>query len=182
MFEGFLEASVGAVIGFLLAQIINAAKIFRDWYKRPKLIIRSRGENWLLEPTERHTIYGFSLHNAGRSIATGVQVQLVKVIAQHDENKHCLLSENAYDLFPYRRETRENISVPLTLVPGAAVDIQLASRNDHDDRPYEDVIYPSVSEIPELFEETATGATAYMYTVVAFDDKANFAQETLSLR
>ena len=104
------------------------------------------------------------------------------MIAQHGGNRHSLLSENAYDLFPYRRATRETESVPLTLVPGAAVEIQLASRNDHDDRPHEDVIYPSVSEIPELFEETASGATAYMYTVVAFDDKANFAQETLSLR
>lgn len=182
MFEGLLESIVGAIIGFLLAEIINAAKILWDWYRRPKLIIRSRNENFLLEPSEHHTIYGFHLHNAGRSIATGVQIQLVKMIAQHDENRGYLLSENAYDLFPYRRDTRETMSVPLTLVPGAAVEIKLASRNDHDDGPYEDVIYPSVSEIPELFEETASGATAYAYTVVAFDDKANFVQETLSLR
>ena len=93
------------------------------------------------------------------------------------------MSENAYDLSPYRRGKSEPPSVPLTLFRRAAVEIILASRSDvKDDAIYDDIIYPSVSEIPHLFEEIATGADEYRYTIVAFDDKANSTKKILSLR
>ena len=145
MLDGFVESGIGAMIGFVLAQLVNVAKIFWDRYNRPKLVIESREANWILEPTERHTVYGFSLRNKGRTIATGVRVQLVKIVARHDGNKQYLLSENAYDLLPYHQGKRESVSVPLTLFPGSSVEIYLASRNDSDNGAYEDVIYPSVS-------------------------------------
>ena len=182
-------SGIGAIVGFALAQLINGAKIIlngvkiiREWYTRPKLVIEPCCENSVIETTEHHTIYGFSIRNAGRRIATGVRVQLVKIVAQNNGTKNRLLSENAYDLSPYRRGKGELLSVPLTLVPGAAIEIKLASRNDFDDEIYEDVIYPSVSALPHLFEEIATGATGYLYTVVVFDDKAHSSQKILSLR
>lgn len=179
--EGYVEAGIGAVVGFVLAQLINAAKLLREWYTRPKLVIESRHEHSVLEISERHTFYGFSIRNTGRSIATGVRVQVIKIVAQHDGSKNLVLSENAYDLSPYRRGKGETLSAPMTLVPGAAIEINLASRNDFDDGMYEDVIYPSVSEVPHLFEEIATGATGYSYTVVVFDDKARSSQKILFL-
>lgn len=177
-----MESGIGAIVGFLLAQLINAAKLLREWYTRPKLVIESRHENSVLEISERHTIYGFSIRNTGRSIATGVRVQVTKIVAQLDGTNNRVLSENAYDLSPYRQVKGETPSVPLTLVPGAAIEINLASRNDFDDGICEDVIYPSVSEIPHLFEEIATGAIGYSYTVVVFDDKARSSQNILFLR
>lgn len=182
MFDGIVESGTGAIIGFFLAQIVNFAKIFRDWFNRPKLVIESRHTNWLLESTERHTVYGFCVRNKGRTIATGVRIQLVKIVARHEGNKHYRLSENTYDLAPYHHGKRESVSAPLTLVPGSSVEIDLASRNDSDNGAYEDVIYPSVSQLPHLFEEIATGAIEYTYSVVVFDDRANSSQKTLSLR
>ena len=181
MLDGFVESGIGAIIGFFLAQIVNMGKIIRDWYNRPKFVVESRQENWILERAERHTVYGFFVRNKGRTIATGVRVQVVKILARHDGNKHYILSENAYDLLPYHQGRRESVSVPLTLFPGSSVDIHLASRNDYDNGAYEDVIYPSVSELPHLFEEIATGANEYIYTVVVFDDKANSSQKTSCL-
>ena len=183
MLEGYVESGIGAIVGFALAQLFNGAKMIREWYTRPKLVIESCHENAVLETTEHHTIYGFSVRNSGRGIATGVRVQLLTIVARHEGKKHYRLSENAYDLSPYRRGKSESLSVPLTLVPGAAIEIMLASRNDFkDDAICDDVIYPSVSEIPHLFEEIATGADEYRYTIVAFDDKAHSTQKTLSLQ
>ena len=182
MMGGYMESVLGGIVGFALAQLVHVAKFLWERHTRPKLVIDSYCENSVLEIGERHTTYGFSVRNKGLTVATGVRVQLVKMVAHHDENKHNILSENAYDLSPLRRRDTGSTSVPLTLFPGASIEIALASRNDRDDGRYEDVIFPSVSEMPHLFEEMATGATEYMYSVVVFDDKANSSQKTLSLR
>ena len=182
MFEDFVGPATGAIVGFFLAQFVNIGKIFINWRHRPKLIIECCQENWILEPTERDTIYGLSVRNKGRRIATGVRVQLVKIVAKHDGDVCRLLSENAYDLLPYRQGSGEPVPIPLTLIPGSSVEIIMASRKDSDSGAYEDVIFPTVSNLPHLFEDLATGAIEYTYTVVVFDDKGNFSQKILSIQ
>ena len=90
MLEGYMDSGIGAAIGFALAQLINVARAIREWYTRPKLVIESCHENSVLETTEYHTVYGFSIRNAGRSIATGVRVQLLEIVARHEGDKHYL--------------------------------------------------------------------------------------------
>ena len=57
MLDGFVESGIGAMIGFFLAQLVNVAKTFVDWYNRPQFAIDSRHDNWILEPSERDTVY-----------------------------------------------------------------------------------------------------------------------------
>lgn len=180
MIESLVQSGTGAIVGFLLAQLVNCAKLGHEWYKRPRIVLQSRDKDTVLEVTERHKVYGFSLQNVGRRIATGIRVQLVKIEARHGERHICLL-HNAYDLRPYRQERSDSPLVPITLFPGAQIDIALASRYEENTE-HADVAWPSVPELPELFEELAAEANEYLYTVVAFDEKDHAAWRVFSLR
>lgn len=185
-FGDFIKSGIGAVIGFSLAQLVSAAKLFWDWWNQPKFEIKSRSAIWLLLSHTTETqgyecydedIYGFQLRNTGRGIATGVRIQLIK-IEYYDEqrSKYIEVSEHAHDLSLYTSAGRQPDNTEIVLVPGANVDVQLASwREDYD------VIFPSVSALPDYYEEICYSAPDYRFTVVAFDDKGHFVQEVLTL-
>lgn len=179
--SSYLESGIGAVIGFVLAQLVNVVKLFWEWRNRPKLIIESNGDNSVLETGEHYSHYGCSVRNVGRTIATGVRVQLVRIEGRHSGHEFRCLLEHTYELFPFRHGTGASASAPIVLVPGMAIEIGLASKKGSDVITHCDAILPSVSGIPELFEEMVFGLSEYRYTVVAFDDRAHSARKVLSI-
>src|SRR3981081_2399602 len=88
-YSDLLKSGLGAVIGFLLAQIVNLAAVGRDWFTRPRLRIDPPdSKNWLIlmhsaevgnGELYKEQIYAFYVRNVGRRIATGVRFQLLKI-------------------------------------------------------------------------------------------------------
>src|SRR5262245_53645776 len=81
------KSGLGAVIGFFLAQAVNLARIVVDWYLRPRLYIDADPNCLVLMHSVeqssgeilREQVYAFRVCNRGRTIASGVKVQLVKI-------------------------------------------------------------------------------------------------------
>ena len=181
--HSYVESGIGAIVGFVLAQLFNFAKLAWVWWNRPKLVIEAFGENSVLETGECRTHYGCSVRNTGRRIATGVRVQLVRIEGRRTGHEYRCLLDHAYNLSPFRGGTVKSTFAPLVLTPGVAIEIGLASKKDFDDGGVnDDIIFPSISGVPELFEEIAFDLDEYRYTLVAFDDKAHSAMKVLSIR
>jgi hypothetical protein len=183
----FIKSGIGAILGFLLAQFVNVARLIWDWWNRPKLVIEPVGQNCVLlgHGTEAGSgeiydeeVYGFYVRNTGRRIATGVRVQLINIeYREHNWPKFADISEHAYDLALYKGAGRKSEDTEAVLVPEATVVIELARwREDYG------TIFPAVSGLPDYYEEICALATEYRFTVVAFDDKAHFVRKILTVR
>jgi hypothetical protein len=181
-----LKSGVGGAVGFLLAQLVNVAKVCRDRWLEPKLVIEVKGQNSrLLSHTVeaphgqylKEEIYGFSVRNIGRSVATGIRVQLVRIEqrGRKDEN-FGTISEHAQDLEHYNGDSRASGGTEAVLVPGAAVIIELAWWPEN-----WWALMPAVAALPHYFEESCADASVYRFTVVVFDDKARFAQQIITI-
>ena len=93
--SSYLESGIGAVIGFVLAQLVNAVKLYWEWRNRPKLIIESDSDSSVLEIGEHYSHYGCSVRNVGRTIATGARVQLVRIEGRNSGHEFRCLLEHA---------------------------------------------------------------------------------------
>lgn len=185
-YSDLIRSGIGAILGFLLAQLVNLSKIIWDSWNRPKLAIEPVGDNCLLlsHSTEassgeriKENIFGFEVRNIGRRIATGVRAQLIKIeYRNRDWPKFADISTHAYDLALYLGAGRKSQDTRAVLIPGASVTIELAGwREDYD------AVFPAVSGLPDYYEEICAGATEYRFTVVAFDDTARFVRKILTV-
>ena len=178
---GYLEAGIGAVIGFVLAQLVGFAKILREHWRRPKLVIIAKSSSEL-ETTQYHTIYGCLIKNTGRTIAAGVRIQVVRIEGRHGNNWICL-SECSHDLAPYQDRNNPSENRSLALVPSAAIEVAVASKSDHpNDQAYDGIVFPANFQAPDWFEQLASDVDEYRYTVIAFDEAGHFAKEILTIR
>ena len=153
---------------------------------RPRLVIGSPNDRCLIlshfdqvgnDEFYEEKIYGFYVRNIGRRIATGVRVQLIKTEYRgRSWPEFAEISEHAYDLTIYKGAGRKSHDIETVLVPKAAILIRLAGWRED-----QDVVFPAVSGLPDYFEEICHGATEFRFTVVAFDDKARFVQEVLTV-
>jgi hypothetical protein len=182
-YSDFLKSGLGAVIGFALAQFVNLVKVARDWLMRPRLRIEpvSGGSNgWRIlmhsaqvnrgEFLEEET-YGFYVHNIGRTIATGVRFQLIKIEYRGSEwPEFAEASNQTSDLAVYNGSgANKRGAESATLVPGAKTLVHLGSwREDYD------VVFPAIHSIPDYYEESCSSADEFRFTVVAYDDHAHF--------
>jgi hypothetical protein len=110
-FGDLIRPGVGAVVGFLLAQLVNVAVLVWRRRQRPRLVIELPDERSkvLAHSTEarqgeilREEIYGFYVRNVGRRLATGVRFQLIKI--EHRRSERHLFSEisdHAFELTLY---------------------------------------------------------------------------------
>lgn len=181
-----IRSGIGAILGFLLAQLINVAKLAWDWWKRPRLDIEMPGGNCqiLSHGTEvgrgdirDEKIFGFYVRNTGRQIATGVRIQLIKIeYREKDWPEFADISDQAYSLALYRGAAHKSEDTETVLVPGASALVHLASwREDYDP------IFPAVSGLPDYYEEICALAVEYRFTVVAFDDKVRYVRKVLTI-
>lgn len=188
-YADFMKSGLGAVIGFVLAQLVNLAGIIWKWCRRPRLRIEplSGNGNWLIlmhypdqgndEPLNEK-MYGFYVRNVGRTIATCVRFQIIRVECRKGK---CLgfseCSHQAQDLAIYTNSTGKRGAEMVTLVPGARVLVHLGSwREDYG------VVFPGSISVPDYYEEICTGASEYRFTVVAFDDRAHFKSAVAIIR
>ncbi len=182
-----IRSGIGAILGFLLAQLINVARLLCEWWRRPRLVIELPHENCQIlshgaevGPGEirDEKIFGFYVRNVGRQIATGVRFQLIKIeYRKKDGPEFADISGHAYSLAVYKGAGRKSEDTETVLVPGSAALVELASwREDYDP------IFPAVSGLPDYFEEICSLAVEYRFTVVAFDDKARYVRKVLTIK
>lgn len=182
-----IRSGIGAVIGFLLAQLINVARLIWEWWTRPRLVIELPHENCQIlshgAQVGRGKIYdekifGFYVRNEGQRIATGVRFQLVKIEYREKEwPEFADISDQAYELTLYMGAGRKSEDTETVLVPRAGALVELGGwREDHE------AIFPSVVGLPDYYEEICAGATDFRFTVVAFDDKARFVRKVLTIK
>ncbi len=181
-YSDFLKSGLGGVIGFALAQFVNLAKVARDWLMRPRLRIEpvsggSNGWRILMHSAQvgrdeflREETYGFYVHNIGRTIATGVRFQLIKIEYRESKGPEFAKSfDQASDLAVYNGSDTGRGAETATLVPGAKTLVHLGSwREDYD------VVFLATDSIPDYYEESCGRAVEFKFTVVAYDDRAHF--------
>ena len=175
----FIQPAIGAIIGFSLAQLVNLAVLIWERYTRPKLTIGEINEIPSDDPTDACS-YTFSVKNTGRNIATAVQFQLIKIeYQQHEKCGFKCISEHVSTLPLYKSQgTKEYTNA--VLIPGAIVDVHLASRPAFEDMGM-DIIFPAGLGLPDFYDSVCEGAEKYRFTVVAFDDKAHYGQKVLTI-
>lgn len=182
------QSLLGAVVGFALAQLANFGKISWNWWWRPRLRIESASENlevlshktstadsgWLDEKA-----FGFDVQNCGRSLATNVRSQLLKIEARdRDQSEFSVVFSGAAPLRLYSNVGRRDGSLVATIVPQARVIVALAEwRDDH-----VGVVFPATESWPDYYEEFCEGAVEYRFRVVAFSDDSHYVSETLLLQ
>lgn len=181
-----IKSGIGAILGFVLAQFVNFARIIYEWWNQPKLMIEPVGKNCVLLAHGAEAgngqiydeeIFGFYIRNIGRRIATGVRVQLIKIeYRERDWPDFAGISEHAYDLALYKGAAPRSEATETVLVPGASVVIELAGWRED-----QFAILPAVSGLPDYYEEICATATEYRFTVVAFDDRARFVQKVMTV-
>jgi hypothetical protein len=183
-YSDLIKSGIGAVIGFMLAQLVNIAKLTWERLRRPKLRIRLTPNNQLLShstqltsgETVQEVYYGFDIRNVGKRIATGVRFQLLKI--EYDTSDgYTEVLDTALDLSTYVGADKGPGSKEATIVPGAAVAVGLASwRGDYD------VAWPLAEGVPDYYEETCGGARTLKFKVVAFDDSGSFVSANVYVR
>ena len=174
-----IQPAIGAIIGFSLAQLVNLAGIVWNWWKRPKLVIGEIVSIPSDDPTDAFS-YTFSVKNTGRSIATSVKFQLIKIEFQHNEK--CgfkCISEHVFTLPLYKSESTKEYTNAV-LIPRANVDVHLAWRPAYEEMGM-NIIFPAGRGLPDFYDTVCEGAEKYRFTVVAFDDKAHYAQKVLTI-
>jgi hypothetical protein len=157
-YSDFIGSGIGAVLGFVLAQVINVARLVWTSWTRPRLAIELPHDNCeiLSHGAEvgrgeiyDEKIFGFYVRNVGRRIATGVRFQLVKIEYREKEwPEFADISDQAYVLSLYKGAGRKSEDIETVLVPGAAALVELAGwREDHG------AIFPAVSGLPDYYED-----------------------------
>ena len=177
-----MEAFVWKVIESVFTKLAHLVEMAWGRRKRPKLVIEPLGDRGVLEVRERQTIYGCSIRNVGRLPAADVRVQLLKIEARGQNGKYRTLLEHTYDLAP--TASASDRTAPIILVPGGKKDFRLASSQDSGlaYSAYDGIVFPSVSELPEQFDELAFGVDEYLYTVAAFDHPGPVVTRAIRIR
>lgn len=171
--------AIGAVIGFVLAQLVSGAKIARDWWSRPRLRIEtlSSSHQVLAHSTQISQIgyveerkFAFIVRNAGRSVAEAVQFQVLKIeIKERGAPDFADVFDGSLPLHLYRNADRDDGSLTATIVPRAGPIVSLASwREDYG------VIFPETDCLPDYYEEICASAKEYRFSVVAFGKNAKY--------
>jgi hypothetical protein len=168
-----LESFLGAIVGFLLAQIVNLATLAYNRWRRPILVIEEVGDGnrILSHSTELNrgewvdeVYYGFRVRNAGKRIALGVRCQLLKMEVRRTEAAPFrTVLDTATELYTYSGAGQRHGSSEATVIPGSSVDFELAWwREDAG------VVSPSSKKLPDYLVESCGDAVEYRFTVVAF--------------
>ena len=174
---------VAAAIAVIDGSVWAVELLIKRWNQLNglRLAIESVGENSVLDVTEKHTIYGFSVRNVGRKLTQNVRAQLVKVEGRGPSGEYRTLLDQTFDLEPVGIEGDSSTSV--ALVPGRTIKFRMASsKHDSGYGPYYGVVYPSVLGLSERFEEFASDVGDFRYTVAAIADGERFASKALCVR
>jgi hypothetical protein len=183
-YSDFIKGGVGAVIGFLLAQFVAFGTLIWNWFRKSKLAIEKLDRNMIMSHTiqisredyGQEEVYGFTVRNKGKKIATGVRFQILGI---QFREKHLvdfsILSDLALNLKTYAANPDHGQEI-ITLVPKAAATVALALLQAEDG-----VVYPSAKGVMEYYEEMCADAFEYRFEIAVFDDSGDFATETLTI-
>jgi hypothetical protein len=187
-FSDLIKSGLGAVIGFMLAQVVSLSTFAASRIRRPRLgILSSQSQNWQIlmhsveaenGETYKEEEYGFYVCNRGRRIATEVQFQILSIECRgRNQSEFAEISRHTFDLEVYSGSNRRVGEKIVTLVPGAQVLIHLASWREDSN-----VVYPAVDAIPDYYEEICSHAIDYRFTIVSFDDSGMSTTSVASIK
>jgi hypothetical protein len=186
MTDDFVRASLGAVVGFTLAQLVNFAKIGWSYWRQPRLTIQEYAPYILSHYTEltsdsaemaKEIIFGFEVLNRGRSMARGVKSQILSGISytgSKEIRKHNFVLHTA-SLARYDIRTSKGEDT-VDLVPGGTALIELARwREDRG------AILPSSESLGEYGDEILTRASRVEFHVCAWDNEGRYRTKKIML-
>jgi hypothetical protein len=176
----------GGVIGFVLAQLVNIAKVTRQWWVKPRLAITLGSDGTVLlshDPESeiehrplREVWHGFQVRNTGRRVATGVRFQIFKIEIRdrgQPRGDFYLISDSAINLSMYTGARGGRGAKEATLIPSAAVSVALAYwREDHG------MVRPAGEFASDYYDENCSQAGEYRFSVCAFDDGKEYTTAT----
>lgn len=176
----FTKSALGAVVGFALAQLVNLASVIRAWWRRPLLGIEPMdyilSHNTMIDGGvfQDEVIYGFNVRNDGKTVATGVQFQILHIRHRgpNDAEWHSL-KDMALPLRTYAGDDLKGRD-SITLVPAAAATIELARWMEGHNS-----VTPSAPGLFEYYDESVSGSNEFQFEVVAFADGGYFKTSTV---
>lgn len=163
------------LLGFALAQLVNVIALLFRCYTKPRLRIRTVGQDHVLldYPEElasrdivRKIIYGFQV-NYGRSVAHGVRAFIAKAeIRDKSDSEFRQFSSHTSTLPWHGSGSDEN---PAVLIPGGSMTVRMTDWR-------EDLfcVVPANS-IAELYEEICGGVVQFRFTVAVVEDSGEHA-------
>ena len=176
---GMVAAAVAVISGSAKA----AEGLMKCWKQcnGQQLAIESIGENSVLDVTERHTTYGFSVRNVGRNLAKGARVQLVQVEGRGQDSNDRTLLERTFALEPVGDGGDGSTSI--AMVPGRTIRVRLASsRRDAGYGPHFGVAFPAVSGRSEHYDNFAANLDDDRFTVAVVADGSGVVSKSLCIR
>jgi len=184
-FADLVKSGLGAVLGFVLGQIVNLAKLGREWWCRPRLVIDTGTNGLILAHSDYdgngqgydEKIYGFCVRNVGRGMAKAVKFQLLKIECRKKSSPDfVVVSNHCFELTTYKNANEVSGSREAVLVPSAGTWIALAAWREDSD-----AVFPLVTGMPDYYEESCSGSVEFRFTVVVFADNAKFVTSQLNI-
>jgi len=171
-FVSIITPALGGIVGFILAQFVNIAKIVVLWWRRPRfafdyvqpdMMILSDSEETEHGPVGRNK-YGFTIQNRGRTPAYESQVFLTGAFSSAD-GKHFRPVINYAQCLPWVDADEGKKYSPAIILPGTGLLVSLGEWSE-----MYDGIYFSTRSTPDYYEEAMNGAR-YLRVSVAVTAK-----------
>lgn len=164
------------LLGFALAQLVNVVALLFRCYTKPRLRIRTVGQDHVLldYPEElasrdiaRKIIYGFQVDNYGLSVACGVRAFLSKTEIRDKSDSEFRQFSSHTSTLPWHGSGSDEY--PAVLVPGGSMTVRMADWR-------EDLfcVVPAHG-MAELYEEICGGVAQFRFTVSVVEDSGEHA-------
>lgn len=181
------KGGLGAVIGFVLAQTVNLARLWYQHLRRPVLRIEQPKENYELMTIGvedaggrflySKIVYGFQVRNTGRTIATGVRFQInsveMRLPSRLDYER---LANYSIDLAVFENAEKAGTVKETSILPGAAAQVALAVGST-----FLGLVEPHAENTPGFFGKME-GAEELRFLVAAFDRSGEYTSAQLTIR
>ena len=176
----------GAILGFLLSEILNFSIFIYNKRKDPKLKIDILNKNGKIlshdaeighGQTAGEVVYGFRVCNVGKKVSSGVRFDLTKLECRNDNENFRTILNSTYKLHVFSNSRNFNNEFSVTLTPGSSVLVELAREQEG-----WGFLIPSISHAPDYYEDIVVGSDEYRLTVVCYDDKGRYDSKELFVR
>jgi hypothetical protein len=186
--EDLLKSGIGAIIGFVLAQVVNLVKIYLDYTRRPILTIVENENSVLLSHSEQdqsgvyvpHTYHGLGVRNDGRTPVKNLKCYILKIeIKKQNRDELALAFDSSTQIPSFEASYRTKSSAKdLILIPGAKHDFLFGIYRQE----MESVLYPAIGYVPDYYENVCDSADYYVVTVVAMADNAEYVERKIIVK
>ena len=179
-----ISSGIGAIVGFLLAQIFNIGVLIYKYYRKPILTIEHSDTYTLLsqpdisfwEEKVGEIYYGFSVKNTGRSVSRSVCAYLEKIEIIESDGKTQIVHNSMSKLRVYQGSQETNAPYEAVLPSKGRIYFLLAYTRTSDC-----AIFPKIDDTLDYYEDVCSDAETFTFHIIVFDERLKVKRETITL-